>query len=224
MRLDERRLGPWSLVAGAALFLVANLIHPKEYATGDGNEPEQLAEIAEHYTRWQVAHFLTFISIFFLAVAVAGLALLLYRRDPRIGLAGGVLGIAGAMGLVGVLALDGFAWGIAGEVWGRLPDDRLAAEQVLEDLQNSEWSLPFYLTPLAWIIGMVVLALGLWRTGLVPAWAGWALAAGSLAVGLEAAINSNAYFIAASTAFLVGAVVVAVTLRGEPVEPAAAPA
>jgi hypothetical protein len=213
---NERRIAGLALVIGALLFLVANLVHPKEYASGDGNEADQLAEIAEHYTRWQFAHFLTFLSLFAIAAAVALLALVLWRRDQRAGLAGGILGISGLLALMGVLALDGFAWGIAGEVWGRPEFDRATAEQILEDLQNSEWALPFYLTPVAWILGMVVLALGLWRTRILPAWAGWALAIGAIAVGLEGAIQSNTYFIIASLVFLAGALAVAATLRPAP--------
>ena len=50
--------------------------------------------------------------------------------------------------------------------------DPATAEQVLEDLQTSEWGLQFYLMTVAWILGILVLALGPYRTGLVPAWAG----------------------------------------------------
>jgi ABC-type cobalt transport system substrate-binding protein len=221
MRLDERRIAGGSLVLAAVLFLVANLIHPKEYATGDGNEADQLAEIAEHYTRWQVAHLFTLGTLFALAAGIVALAVVVYTRSPRVGLWGGALGIAGLIGLGGVLALDGFAWGIVGEVSARNGMDRATAEQVLHDLQGSEWSLQFYLLPVAWIIGMIVLALGAWRSRIVPAWAAWAFAVGSLVVGLEGAIHSNAYFIAASVVFLAGAIALAVGLRDA--APAATP-
>jgi hypothetical protein len=211
---DARRIASVALVLGAALFLISNLIHPEEFA--NGNEAEQLAEISEHYTSWQLAHFFTFLAIFAFAAGIAGLAFVLARQDRRLGVWGGALGIAGAIGLMGVLALDGFSWGITGEVWGRPGMDKATAEQVLEDLQNSEWSLPYYLSPLAFVIGMLVLSVGIMRAKLVPAWAGWALVVGSLAVGLEGAIKSNAYFIAASVAFLVGAAAVAATLRETP--------
>ena len=214
MPIDERRVASASLVLGALLFLIANLVHPKEY--GSGNEASQLGEIAGHYTRWQFAHFLTFLSLFAIAAGVATLAVIVWRRDRRAGFAGGVLGIAGVMGLMGVLALDGFAWGIAGEVWGRPEFDQATAEQVLDDLQTSEWGLPFYLAPLAWLVAMVLLALTAWRTRIVPQWAAWALAVGSLAVGLEGAIKSNAWFIIASLLFLGGAVAFSwALLRGE---------
>ena len=216
---SERRLTAAALVIGPLLFLVANLLHPREFARD--HEAAQLAKIAEAYQRWQGAHLVTLLSIFVFAAAVAGLAALVRRHDARLGLAGGALGIAGLIGLGGVLALDGFAWGIAGEVWGQSDDaGKRTAELVLHDLQHSEWGLMFYVTPLAWIVAMVALSLGAARVGLVPWWSGWLLAIGSLMVGLEAAIHSNAYFVVSSSVLLAGGIAVAATLR-EPPEVAA---
>ena len=58
-----------------------NLLHPKEFEPG--NEAEQLREIADSYERWQIAHFLAFLAILIFAVAILGLASLLYERSPR---------------------------------------------------------------------------------------------------------------------------------------------
>jgi Domain of unknown function (DUF4386) len=211
---DARRIAVVALIAGPLLFLVSNLLHPKELATG--NEAEQLEAIAEAYQRWQVAHLITYVAILFFAAAVVALAALLWRHNTRTALWGGVLGVAGLMSLMGVLALDGFSWAIAGEVWGSDPAYRPAAERMLKDLQSSEWGLMFYVPGLLWIIGMVVLALGLIRHGLVPSWAGWMLAAGSLLVGLEGAIHSNVYFVIAALALLAGGTAVALSLRQPP--------
>jgi hypothetical protein len=205
---DERRVTAAALVLGPLLFLVANLVHPKEFATG--HEAAQLAKIAEAYQRWQVAHLITYVAILFFAVAVVGLAVIVWRHDRRIGLWGGALGIGGLLALMGVLALDGFAWGIAGEVWGRSDDaGKRTAELVLHDLQSSEWGLMFYVGGLAWVIGMVVLAIALVRNRVVPAWAGALLTVGALLVGLEGAIHSNAFFVVAAAVLLAGGVAVA---------------
>ena len=56
-----RRMTALALVAAPAIFLLDNLIHPKEFARD--NEARQLAEIAEHYDRWQIAHALGFIAM-----------------------------------------------------------------------------------------------------------------------------------------------------------------
>ena len=211
---DARRIAAGSLVLGPLLFLVANLVHPKEYATG--HEAEQLAKIADAYQRWQAAHLITYVSILIFAAALVALAALLWRHDRRVALWGAGLGIGGLMALMGVLALDGFAWGVTGEVWSRSNDaGKRTAELVLKDLQGSEWGLMFYLPGLAWIVGMVVLAIALVRNALVPLWAGALLALGSLLVGLEGAIHSNVYFVLAAASLLAGGAAVAAT-RAKP--------
>ncbi|HEX8123266.1 MAG TPA: DUF4386 family protein [Solirubrobacteraceae bacterium] len=208
---DARRIAAASLVLGPLLFLVSNLIHPKEYATG--HEREQLAKIADAYTRWQVAHLITWVAIAFFAFGVVALASLVRARDKRSGTWGALLGIGGLMALMGVLALDGFSWGITGEVWARSDAaGKKTAELMLHDLQSSEWNLMFYVPGLAWLLGMLVLSLGAIRTGLVPAWAGAMLAIGSFLVGLEGAAHSNVYFVIASVALLAGGVAMAVAL------------
>ena len=195
-----------------ALFLVDNLIHPKEYERG--NEAEQLAEIADHYTRWQVAHLLAFLAILGFAVAALGLAFLVRRRRPTAGLAGGALTMLGLLCLSSIVALDGFTWGVLGEVSARGGDPRVA-ELALHDVQQSEWSLQFYVPALAFAAGMVTLAVTAARSGVVPAPAGWLLALGSVLVGTEGLIVSNAYYVIGSAVMLAGGCAVAAALWRE---------
>jgi hypothetical protein len=207
----ERRLTAAALVAAPALFLLANLLHPEELAVD--REAAQLAAIAESYQRWQAAHLISLISLLVFAAAVAGLATIVARANRRSGWWGGALGIAGLIGLAGALAIDGFSWGIAGEVWGRSDDaGKRAAELVLKDMQQSEWALQFYLLGVFWIIGVIVLVAAAARAGLVPVWAAALLGLGTIMVGLETAIQDNAYFVIASVVLLAGGVAVAAAL------------
>jgi hypothetical protein len=199
-------------VAAPLLLLADNLIHPEELATGEGNEARQLAEIAAHVERWQIAHILGFFAIILYATAVLGLAYLVGRRAPRLGLWGGVLGTAGLIGLASVIALDGFTWGTLGEVYGRAGTDAATLETALDEVQNSSWSLPFYTVPVAWIAGMIVLAVGLARIGAVPVWSAALLIVAALMAGTETMIVSNAYFVAGAAALLVAGVAIAVPI------------
>jgi hypothetical protein len=199
-----------ALIVAPFLFLVDNLIHPKE--VGRHNEVEQVLLIADHYTRWQLAHVVGFLGILAFAPAVLGLAFLVRRRQPGYGLVAGALALAGLIGLAAVITIDGFAWGIAGELGTNSPLGPGGAGEVLSDLQGSEWSLPYYLTPVGFIVGMVMLAIGVARQGAVPAWAGGLLALAVLMVGTETAIVSNAYFIAGAAVFLVAGIAVALPL------------
>jgi hypothetical protein len=210
---DERRIAAAALVVAPALFLLSNLLHPKEY--GADHEREQLAKIADAYDRWQAAHVVTLLAILVFVAAVAGLAAIVVRSgNARAGVAGGALGLVGLVGLGGALTLDGFAWGVTGEVWARSDAaGKQAAELVLHDLQGSEWGLPYYLTGVFWILGMIVLAAAAVRARAVPAWAGALLGLGVLMVGLETSIPSNAYFVVAAAVLLAGGIAVAAALR-----------
>jgi hypothetical protein len=199
-----------ALVIAPLLFLVDNLLHPEELARG--NELEQVAIIADTYTRWQASHVIGFLAVVAFAPAVLGLAFLVRRRRPTYGLIAGSLALAGVLGLAAVITIDGFAWGIAGELSAHPDVGPDAAAAMLQDLQESEWSLPYYLTPVGFIAGMLMLAIGAARQGAVPMWAGALLAIAVLMVGTETAIISNAYFIAGAAMFLAAGIAFALAL------------
>jgi hypothetical protein len=218
------RAHPWryataaAFVVAPALFLADNLLHPKEFERG--NEAEQLAEIADAYTRWQLAHAIGFVAILVFAVAVVGLAYFVGQRAPGAGLAGGALGVAGLLGLAAVITIDGYTWGVLGEVSVNPRADPATVELALNDIQDSTWSYVYYLTPLGFIFGMGLLAAAGWRVGLLPAWTAALLGLAVLMVGTETTIVDNAYFIAGAAVFLAaGVAVAAALLRTAPAPP-----
>lgn len=212
MRIDApflRRSTALALMSATLLFLVVNVLHPKEFRRG--HEAEQLQAISDHYTRWQFVHFLTFISIMLLVVAVVGLAWIAWSRRPRAALIGGLLGLFGLVALGGVLALDGFTWGVLGVVSGEGFDKRTLV-YTLDVVQGSKWNLPFYTGGLAWLISLVILSVVLIRERLVHAPAGWTLALGAVLVGIEAAVANNTYFIIAAAVLAAGGVSVGLAI------------
>lgn len=203
--MSEARYRHWTaiaLIAGPALFFVDNLIHPEEL--GRGNETEQLAAIAESASRWQIAHLIGFVSLVLIVAALTGLGRYVSRDRPRLALAGVALGLAGALGLAFAFALDGFTWGTLGELSNRpeLDDGTLAV--ALGEVQNSDWTIPYYALCLAWPAGMALLAWG--AAPRIGVRAAVLLGAGAVLVGLEGAVADNAYFIASSGVFLVGGI------------------
>lgn len=208
-----KRITAAALIASTLLFFVVNLIHPKEY-TRD-HEAQQLQAIADDYTRWQVAHFLTFVALMLFVVVGLGLAGLLYARLRNMAIVGGLLGIWGLVALGGVLALDGFAWAALGQVTTWPSVDQHSVQLALHAVQQSHWNLYFYVGGLAWIFGFLILAIGLIRQGVLPALAGWVFALGIVLVGIEAAIESNAYFIVASAVLALGGVAIGIALLNE---------
>ena len=85
-----RRMTALALVLGPALFLLDNILHPKELARG--NEAQQLAEIGSHYQRWQFAHGIGLLSAVVMTGALMGLAFHVRRSQPTLGLIGGGAG------------------------------------------------------------------------------------------------------------------------------------
>ena len=199
-----------ALVGATLLFLTSNIIHPEEFKRD--HEAEQLAEIASNYTAWQVAHFLTFGTVVVFSAAVLGLAYLVRRRRPVAGLVFGGLALAGLFGLAFIDALDGYTWGILGEVSTRPEADQATLELALNDVQQSSWSIPYYLTPLLFIVGTAALAIHAVRQDAVPLGAGFLLAGGVLLTGFEGVVQDNAYFIFAASVLFLGAVAVAAAL------------
>jgi hypothetical protein len=205
-----RRATAAALVIAPALFLVDNIIHPKEYERD--NEARQLIEIGSHADRWQLAHALGFLAIVVFAAAVLGLAFLVRRRQPRLGLWAGALGVTGLLGLAAVITIDGYTWGVLGEVYQRRGVAPETVETTMREVQHSDWSLVYYLTPVTWIVGMALLAVGAARQGAVPMWAGALLAVGAVMVGIETAVISNAYFIVAAAVLAAGSIAVGVAV------------
>ena len=205
-----RRATAAALVLASVLFLIDNIIHPKEYERD--NEARQLAEIASHADRWQLAHALGFAAIIVFAAAVLGLAFLVRRRQPTLGLWAGALSVTGLLGLAAVITIDGYTWGVVGEVYQRRGVAPETVVITMHEVQRSDWSLVYYLTPVAWIVGMTLLAVGAARQGAVPVWAGALLALGALMVGIETAVISNAYFIAAAAVLAAGSIAVAAAI------------
>lgn len=202
-----RRATAAALVTGPALLLVDNVIHPREFERG--NEAQQLAEITQNYERWQVAHAIGFLAILVFSAAVLGLAFLVRRRQPRLGLIGGALGLVGLMSFAAVITLDGFTWAVLGDVWNRRGVAPTTAETALHQVQQSGWSLIYYVPTLGFIVGFAALAIGAARQGAVPLWAAALLALGAVMAGVETVVIDNAYFIAASAVLLAGGLAVA---------------
>ena len=84
------------------------------------------------------------------------------------------------MSFAAVIALDGFTWGVLGDVSIRRGVAPTTTEIALHEVQQSGWSLIYYVPTLFFIAGFVALAIGAARQGAVPAWAGALLALGGL--------------------------------------------
>jgi hypothetical protein len=195
-----RRLTALALVLGPALFLLDNILHPKELSRG--NEAQQLSQIGEHYQRWQFAHGIGLLSAIVMTAGLMGLAFHVRRSRPTLGLIGGALAVAGAIGLGAGFAIDGYTWGTLGAISTERRVDPGSVEYALHTIQYSHWLIPYYGLIGLWIAGVVVLGIGAARTA--PVWAAGLLVAGGVLVGIEGAVAENWYFIVSSLVLFAG--------------------
>jgi hypothetical protein len=203
-----RRLTVAALVIGPALFLLDNLLHPKEY--GRGHEAQQLQRIGDSYQRWQLAHGIGLLSACVLTAALLGLAFHVRRSQPGLGLVGGALCVAGAVGLGAGFAIDGFTWGTLGAISTERRVDPSSVQYALHTVQYSHWLIPYYGLIGLWVAGVVALAIGALRT--TPAWAAGLLGVGAILVAIEGAVAHNWYFIVSSAVLLAGGAAVAAAI------------
>ena len=203
-----RRLTALALVVGPALFLLDNILHPKELARG--NEARQLAEIGSHYQRWQFAHGIGLLSAIVMTAGLMGLAFHVRRSRPTLGLIGGALAVAGAIGLGAGFAIDGFTWGTLGAISTERRVSPGTVQYALHTVQYSHWLIPYYGLIGLWIAGVVVLGIGAART--MPAWAAGLLVAGGVLVGIEGAIAHNWYFVVSSLVLFAGGAAIALVI------------
>src|SRR4051794_14305153 len=146
-----------ALVASSLLLVVVEVVHPREYALD--HERAQLAAIASDVTRWQVVHAVTFLVLLLAVVYLGGLAVLVARAGSRrLAVCALGLGVAGAMGLMAVDAVDGYTWGVLGEVASRPGTDQRTLELALHEVQQSGWAWTFGLLSFGLNAGLLLFA------------------------------------------------------------------
>ena len=179
----RKMLAGGCMILAPVFLLVATIVHP-ESTTDEG---AQLTVIADNLDAWLFAHVLALVAIAFLVPAVLGLMHMLREREVSLGHLGGGLAMIGLLAYVGIVAIEGFVGWQMGEA-----GDRAAMVALLSSIYDSAGIvIPFFVMSLGFALGMVCLALGLYRARAVQSWMAICLAAGAvlLAIGTMTATN-----------------------------------
>lgn len=155
-----------SLVAGAALAAVSVLLMPD---LGGGNQ-ERLLSVASAGTPATVSALAFVTAQLPLAVGLVGVAHLARRRVPVLASVAAVLVVVGAFGHA--------VYGGVNLVMLSMADDPagLRSHAAVLDRLETGVALPFMAAGLlATVLGLVVLGVAVWRSGVGPRWAGPAL-------------------------------------------------
>jgi hypothetical protein len=170
------------------LFLLASAAVSPPLRSSEG---AQLAAIAQHPDRDYWFILLGLVGTVLLVPAVLGLMHMLRERAPSWGYIGGGLALLGTfLGLVD--------WGSELVKWQMASSgaDRAQMTALLKRFDDTAGSaLPLQLSGLAVLVGLVLLAVGLYRIRAVPSWTAFGLAAGI--------ILNLAGFVANSVALLI---------------------
>ena len=164
---------------GAPLLLVAaELLSPINDATD--TSAERVADILEHSGRYTVAVLCLLGGMLLLVPAVLSLRRLVFSHDEqRAGAIGATLAAAGFM----VFSVASGALGVGPSAWSTLDDThRAALVEAFDAMDAGNGAMPFVQWgPFLALIGLVVLAIALWRHSPYPRWAtvalpvGWAI-------------------------------------------------
>jgi hypothetical protein len=184
------------MIAAPLLLLVVTVIHPEM----DSDEGVLLANVADALDRWYAAHLIAFVAIVLAVPAVLGLMHMLREREVAMGHVGGGLALVGLLAFSGVVAIEFAVWRMAEA------GDRAAMVALLEDIGDSAGiALPVFLVAiLGFALGMVALALGLYRARAVQSWMAVCLALGAVVLMVEQFAITNWLGIVGAAIFFVG--------------------
>jgi hypothetical protein len=184
------------MILAPLVLLVATVVHPE--VTTD--EAAQLAVIADNLDAWLIAHLLALTAIALAVPAVLGLMHMLREREVSLGHAGGGLAMLGLLAYVGIVAIEGFVGWQMGEA-----GDRAAMVALLSSIYDSAGIvIPFFVMSVGFALGLMCLALGLYRARAVQSWMAICVAVGAVLLTVGALTATNWVGIVSAAFLLVG--------------------
>jgi hypothetical protein len=192
----RRRLAASSLIAAPLVLLAGELLYPPFQR----DPAQQLALVAANLDRWYLAHLLSLIGFALLVPGLLGLTQLVGQRRAALADLGGALALLGVLALTGLLSLDGFGvWQMAQQA-----ADRAEMAALLDRIFTSPGVVPLVVVALAFPVGLLVLALGLYRAKVVPAWTAGLVAVGVVVWFTGETAASKATMVAGATILALG--------------------
>jgi hypothetical protein len=151
-----------ALIGSPLLFMISEIIHPETQSEA----VKELASAAANHEQWYIAHLAALFAIILLPFAIQGLMALLGEYSYVLSRVAAALISVGTVAVSGLLAFDLITWVMA-ENGSREEMIRL----YMAITQSSGFALPFLIIgPLTLVIGMLMLAIILFKSKLVKRW------------------------------------------------------
>jgi hypothetical protein len=184
------------MIAAPLFVLVGSVIHPD----GSTDEATQLATVAGNLDEWYVAHLVLLVSLALAIPAVLGLMHMLREREAAYGHVGGGLALLGVLAVAGIVAIEMVVWQM-----GAASADRAEMVALFERVSDSAGIvIPLFLMSVALGLGLVVLALGLYRARAVQWWMAVFVAVGGVLITVAGFVASPVVAIVGGAFLLVG--------------------
>lgn len=184
------------LIAAPLVLLVGQLIHPVDKT----DAADELAVVARNLDRWYAAHLILLVSLVLMIPAVLGLAHLIHERRSTLAYTGGALSLIGVVAVAAVVGADG----IAGYFVAAAAPDSPSSVSVFDRLLNGGRMLPLYLATLLLGLGLLTLAVGLYRAKVVAPWSALAIGLGGIVIDIGFPAGVAAIVVAGMAVLLVG--------------------
>jgi hypothetical protein len=184
------------MVLAPLLFLIAFVVSP-EFETEAG---KQLSVAADNVDRFYAANLVALIGLMLVVPAILGVMHMIRERRPAYS------GLGGGLALIGVFA-SMVGQGVALVVWemARHGADSAGNTAVIDGvIHDAGTVLPIYILGYIGVVGVVVLAAGLWMSRVVDWWMALFFAAGVVCINVAFPAGLLALAIVGSALTLVG--------------------
>lgn len=183
------------LIAAPAVLLLGALIHPETERDGAAH----LAVVAEDPDRYYAAHAILLVGVALFLPALLGLMHLLRRRATALGHLGAGLAMIGLFGATAIVSLDGIA--VTQMAQPEANADEMAA--LLDRIKESAGLRAVAVVgAMAWAIGMLLLAYGLWQARRVRPLVSLGIAGAAITVFIAQATDNQTIFAIAFALYL----------------------
>jgi hypothetical protein len=190
-----RTLTGLTLIAGPLLYLLGQIVSPD---VDDDNKVKELANVAAHKGSYLTGALLFFVGALVTIASMIGVIHLFRSRRVSLGQVAATLVLIGNTAIVGFYAFSTVEY----EMVNQSGLDRTEMAKLLDKADGSASGAAFFILFLVGIVlGLLLLALAMWRRKVAPPWAAAAIVATAV-VGFLG--NSKALGIASFALLLVG--------------------
>lgn len=184
------------MIAAPLTLLVGALLHPDS----GGSASAHVAAISANPGRNYASHAAILVGLVLFLGVILGLVHLLRERAPAVANVGSALAIVGLFGATSIVAVDGIAFTQIGQPDANAQEMAALLDRIMESAGARAIAV---VGALSFLLGMLVLAYGLWRTRVVPSWMALGVAAAAIALFAGQVTDNRVIFAIAFAAYLV---------------------